>query len=189
MASTVIVEADHRRRTVPASWPAAAGAFVGGAAGLIGVGIDAAAVVGPVVGALGVAVARSDLRQRRIPDRLLVVGAMCAAAAAAVVELLDGRRPAMSMLMGAAVAALPLLVAHLVSPAGIGFGDVKYAAVTGALLGVIALSLGALAVAIACAVAIVGVGTRRWPRSSIPYGTCLAGSAVVCMVMARWWPT
>lgn len=188
MASTVIVEGDHRRRTVPASWPIAAGGLAGGAAGLLGVGVDAAAVAGPVLGALGVAAARSDVRQRRIPDRLLAVGVLCAAAVAAAVEVLDGRRPAMSMLMGAAVAALPLLAVHLVSPAGLGFGDVKYAAVTGALLGVIAISLGAFAIAIACALAIIGVVTRRWPRKSIPFGACLAVSAVLCVAVARWWP-
>ena len=42
----------------------------------------------------------------------------------------------MAALAGAAVLAVPLLLVHLVSPAGLGFGDVKYGALIGAGVGV-----------------------------------------------------
>ncbi len=187
MASTAVATSNDRHRSEPTMWPIAAGGLVGGAAGLIGIGPHGAALVGPVLGALGVAAARTDLRHRRIPDRLVTIGALCAAVVAGTVEVLDGRRPGVTMLIGAGIAALPLLAVHLVTPAGIGFGDVKYAAVTGALLGAANLGLGSVAVALACLFAIGGVAAGWWPRTSIPFGACLAVSALLCLLTGRWW--
>ena len=102
------------------------------------------------------------------------------------IELVDGRRPAFDMLLGATIASLPLLVVHLVTPTGLGFGDVKHAAVAGGLLGIVAVGSGGLAVAAACVLALVGVAARMWPRQSIPFGACLAVSAVASLALVGW---
>lgn len=78
----------------------------------------------------------------------------------------------------------PLLAAHLVAPAELGFGDVKVAAVLGGALG---LTLSPMAVAAALVVALgaassAGVRTRR---GTVALGPCLAFGAVVALMGAR----
>ena len=58
-----------------------------------------------------------------------------------------------SSLVGAALLGGPLLVTHLVSPAGMGFGDVKAGAVAGAALGLIDPQLAVLALVLGLAAA------------------------------------
>jgi leader peptidase (prepilin peptidase)/N-methyltransferase len=63
---------------------------------------------------------------------------------------------------GAAAMALPVLALHLVSPASMGFGDVKAAAVLGAAVGTVDWRLGAVALCLAAfSGAGVGLLTRR----------------------------
>lgn len=164
---------------------AIAGGAIGGAAGLGG-GDAWHVLVGLILGVLGALVAVADVRERRIPDRLLTAGAAAAVVVVIAVELVDGRRPAFDMLLGAAIASLPLLVVHLVTPTGLGFGDVKLAAVAGGLLGIVAVGSGGLAVAAACVLALVGAAVRMWPRQSIPFGACLAVSAVASLALVGW---
>lgn len=70
-----------------------------------------------------------DLRQRRLPNWLTLPGAVAVPAIAAWA----GRGTA--ALAGAAVLAGVYLLVHLVSPAGLGAGDVKLAVGLGALTG------------------------------------------------------
>lgn len=187
---SLIAETNVRRQGLATDlrgWPLFLGALVGTAAGLIGVGWHAAAVVGPILGVLGAAVAQVDLRHRRIPDRYLVGGSLVAIGVAAFVEIVGDLRPAMAMVAGACWAAVPLLVVHLVAPAGIGFGDVKFAAVVGALLGVVEANLAALAVVGACVLAIVGCVARLWPRRSIPFAVCLTLASIGSLVIGPAW--
>lgn len=183
--------ASHGRRSSvrAATIGVAVGVAVGLPAGLFGAGMHAAAVVGPVLGVFGVLVAVTDVRERRIPDRLVAAAAVAAVVVALAVELVDGRQPGFNMVLGSAVAGLPLLVVHVVLPAGVGFGDVKFAVVVGALLGAISPGLGGLAVATACLVAVAGAVLLWWPRSSIPFGACLAVTSLGGLAAGHWWAT
>ena len=73
---------------------------------------------------LGVA-AGVDLRSMRIPNSLLVIAALFGAVAA------DVTNAGLGPLAGAGIAAVPLLLIHLLDPGAIGFGDVKFAAASG----------------------------------------------------------
>jgi leader peptidase (prepilin peptidase)/N-methyltransferase len=162
------------------------GALLGLIAAVVGVGWQPTAVVGPVLGVLGALAAEADLRTRRIPDRLIVAGWVAAAALAVVAELTDGTLPALSMVVSASMAAMPLLIVHLVEPAQVGFGDVKLCAAVGALLGVLSWTLGAIAVFSAMLLALVGILLRLWPSRSIPFAACLAVAGVGFLAVGRW---
>ena len=151
---------------------------VAGAVSFAGVPI----VVGPVVAVSGLLAAVSDVRYRRIPDRIVVGTAAAAAVLAVWVELLDHVRPATGMLAGAVVAAGPLLLVHLIVPAGVGFGDVKYAAALGGVLGIVGWGAAATMVFVACLLTLVGAVVRPGWRTSAPFGACLAAGALLAVV-------
>ena len=117
-----------------------------------------------------------DIRTRRLPDRLLARAAVMVLAVAAY------RLGDVSVLMaaGAAAFALPLLLAHLVDPAGLGFGDVKLALVLGALVGVIDWRLAPLALGLACLSALAWAALKR--VRSLPFGPPLVGGAAVAFL-------
>ena len=162
--------------------------LLGSGAALVGVGLQPTLVVGPVLGGLGALVAEADLRSRRVPDRLILIGVLAAIVIAVLAEVTMGDRPSLSMAIGALTTSLPLLIVHVVAPAQAGFGDVKLSALIGALLGVISWSLGGLALFSGMVLALVGVVFRWWPSRSIPFAACLAMTAVGCLAIARWVP-
>ena len=161
---------------------------VGALLAVVGVGVDLRVLAGPVVAVVGWLVAVADLRCRRVPDRWVLCGLVAAAVLAVSMELVGGERPGGRMLLGAAFAALPLLVVHLARPAGMGFGDVKFAAVVGALLGVVNPQLALLALASACLLAVAGTAVRAWRAGSIPFALCLAAAATLCLAVGDRWP-
>ena len=74
-----------------------------------------------------------DARVSRLPDRVVVVGAVVFGAALVVLAVIEGRgRRPLGALVGAAVLGVPFAVLHLASPAGFGLGDVKYGVLVGA---------------------------------------------------------
>lgn len=81
------------------------------------------------VGSWLLALSVVDLRRHRLPNVLTLPGA----AAVLTVAALTGHGPA--ALTGALALALGYLVVHLLSPAGMGAGDVKLAVGVGALTG------------------------------------------------------
>ncbi len=141
--------------------------------------------MGITVGSVGVTVTLVDIRERRIPDEIVLAGFVAAVAIVVVVSVTSGQVVG-SALAGAAAAGLPLLVVHLVDPNGLGFGDVKLGAVLGALLGIVAWVLGLLLLAAAPVVALVGVALVRPWRRSIPFGACLAVGALLVLAAAGW---
>lgn len=167
----------------------------------LGARFGASTVLVPML-ALGaglVAVSAVDLELLRIPDRITfpTIGICAVTMVIASVE-----RSATGALRGALVGAvayfLLLLVAHLVSPRGMGFGDVKLALLMGMVLGWLGwdpeqtvvgpLQLVFRALVLGCVFGVVfGVGhqliTRK--RGEFPFGPSLAlGCLVVVLSVA-----
>ena len=118
-----------------------------------------------------------DIRERRLPDRWVAFAAGVLAAATWAAWVFGQFVDVSSMLLGAAAMAGPILVLHLVSPASMGFGDVKAAVVLGAAIGSVdwELAVGALTLAAGIAATIGIVGRIRM----IPFGPFLVmGSAI-----------
>jgi leader peptidase (prepilin peptidase)/N-methyltransferase len=118
-----------------------------------------------IAASLGVAAAAAavDLRSGRLPDRIVALSAAPAVVAiAAAVIGGDGAGTVPAVLAGIVLFAGPLLAVHLVAPAAMGFGDVKQAAVLGAVLGLVDPRSTLVALCIATAgTAAVGLAARR----------------------------
>ncbi len=87
-------------------------------------------------GAVAAAAATEDARRRRLPNvhvALIVLTGLGGFALAA--RQGDEAMPLPSMMIGTAVFAGPWLISHLISPASIGFGDIKFSAALGLYLG------------------------------------------------------
>jgi leader peptidase (prepilin peptidase)/N-methyltransferase len=152
-----------------------------------------------VLGAALVAVSFVDLEHLRIPDRLTFP------ALAVAVPLIVGvsiERGATDALGGAGVGAAAyfaiLFVAHLVSPRGMGFGDVKLALLLGLYLGWVGyrddetvagpLQYVFYALMLACLLGIAfGLAHRAitHDRTGFPFGPTLA---LGCVVVLLWVP-
>jgi leader peptidase (prepilin peptidase)/N-methyltransferase len=129
-----------------------------------------------------------DLRERILPDRILLPSIVVALALLAVGAAAEGEPGRiLAALAGAALYAAILLVLHLVSPAGLGFGDVKLGLLLGLYLGVVgigqvvwALLLGSfLGLLIAVPVAV----RARDRRAAIPFGPALAAGTVLTLAV------
>jgi leader peptidase (prepilin peptidase) / N-methyltransferase len=122
----------------------------------------------------------TDLTTRRIPNRLVVLGATAVVVAALATGTFR------SALIGAVVTATPLLAIYLVSPRLLGGGDVKLAAVTGAGLGVVSPALGVIALTVAVIVLLAVSSIRR--VSSLPMAPGFAVGALVALFLSdRGW--
>ncbi|MDP5185444.1 A24 family peptidase [Blastococcus sp. BMG 814] len=138
-----------------------------------------------VVTGAGVLLALVDLRHRLLPNR---VTGPAVAATAALLLVAAAAQGTWDQLLRAGSAAAVLfcgfLVMALISPAGLGMGDVKLAALIGLPLGWLgwdAVLLGAVAgFVVQAAVALVLLLTRRvGRRSELPFGPAmLAGAAL-----------
>jgi len=133
--------------------------------------------LGLVFDTMLVAVTLTDLEQRIIPNKILLVSAIAGAAIAAVAD--PGSLPERAI--AAAAAGGLLFLAALAYPRGMGLGDVKLAATMGLFLGrnvapaiLVALLAGSL-VGLAM-IAREGVGARK---KAIPFGPFLALGGVV----------
>ncbi len=91
--------------------------------------------------------------------------------------------------LGVAIFAGPWLASYLISPASIGFGDVKYGAGLGLYLGlpgpVVAVHALALATAAGALVALVSLAARG-RREPLPFGPALLMGTVTALAFA--WP-
>jgi leader peptidase (prepilin peptidase)/N-methyltransferase len=121
-----------------------------------------------------------DAVEHRLPNRLVALAALPVVAAVAVSWSADVARDALA---GALVVAVPLLVAHLVAPTGMGFGDVKAGAVLGAALGLLDVQLAVFALVLG-----LGAGAAwglTWRARSIPLGPALVVGALAALTAAR----
>lgn len=150
-------------------WLGATSVAVAGALSLALVGLGAAAMV--------------DLAERRLPNRLLLVAAAPVLVVTVAAVAVNGRSAAIGAVLGVGLCAGPLFAAHLVSPAGIGFGDVKAAAVLGGALGLgspVVATAALLSSLLLAAVAAL-VGRQR----DVPLGPWLIAGTAVAIVAAR----
>ena len=121
-----------------------------------------------------------DIRERRLPNRLTVPGAIVILL---VSTAMDRGGPA---LMGAGALAGLYLVVHLVAPTGMGAGDVKLAAGVGGLTGAFGYDVWVLAAIAAplftAAIACVAVVGRSKP--TVPHGPSMCLASVAAAMLA-----
>jgi leader peptidase (prepilin peptidase) / N-methyltransferase len=123
-----------------------------------------------------------DIRERRLPNRLTVPGAVgvlvCATAAGHGVPALAGA----ATLFGI------YLVLHLIAPAGMGAGDVKLAIGIGALTGAFGIDVWSLAaIGAPLVTAIWGVVSRfANPERTVPHGPSMCVTAAAATALAVW---
>lgn len=130
-------------------------------------------------GVLGL-LAAGDLRRGIIPNRLVYP----ALGVALAVSLFRGDVPLVTAVAGMAVASLPFLLLFIAAPGSIGGGDVKMAALVGAIVGFPAAMDALIAAVIVGGLAAVVVALRGHGQSgsTIPYGPFLAGGALLTML-------
>lgn len=149
------------------------------------VGADAVLPAFLAVTAVGTAVAIVDLREKRIPNRMLLVAAPVLAALLVAGALLRGEPERLvGVLAGAAAMFVLYFVIALVAPAAMGMGDVKLAALLGAALGAMGLTgwlvglLAAFLIGGVVAVVALVAGRVGW-RGSIPFGPWMVAGTLV----------
>ncbi|MGO1582553.1 MAG: prepilin peptidase [Actinomycetaceae bacterium] len=146
------------------------------------------ALAGAWLAGVGILLAVTDQRTHRLPDKLLVGGAVVVVPLLVVSALVGGTPEVLlRAVMGAVVPAGVLYVVALVSPGGVGLGDVKLLLLTGVWLGYLstaAATLGpVLGIVVGGLVSLVAVVTRRADlRSHVPLGPSL----VVGTGLATW---
>jgi leader peptidase (prepilin peptidase)/N-methyltransferase len=134
-----------------------------------------------VVGVVLALAALVDLREHRLPNRLLS-GAMTAAMTGVVCTLDAGHIVRAGL--GGLLAGGLLLVVHL--SRGVGMGDVKMAAVVGVSTGAVTLTAAPLAVAVAAlAAAAYGVWSRR-QRMALGPALWFGWAIAIAMTTAGW---
>jgi leader peptidase (prepilin peptidase) / N-methyltransferase len=123
-----------------------------------------------------------DLKRRIIPNLITGPGALLALLAGLALD--PGGEP--NRLLWAAIAGGFLLIAALVSPSGMGMGDVKMLGVMGLLLGP-AVVIALLAALLGNIFGAVVVSTRRGVRSAlkshVPFGPYLALGGIVAALV------
>ena len=134
---------------------------------------------------LAVVLTITDLQHKRLPNAILLPGGVVLAALLILGALAEDRP---GRLLGSVVAAAVLfalfLLAAVVSPAGMGMGDVKLAGVLGLALGLAGLSATLLAVLLAFSLhavisVVLLVARRAGRRTALPFGPpLLVGTAV-----------
>lgn len=123
-----------------------------------------------------------DVLVRRLPNRLVGGAALVGGVAGAVSLAIGVELRVLDGLIGAVAMAAPLLLVHLISPASMGFGDVKAALVFGAALGLIDPLLPVVALAVGSfGAAVHGLVTRS---KTIAFGPGLLGGVVLVMIVA-----
>lgn len=159
--------------------------------GLLGmrVGVDLRLVAFLALVAGGVAISIVDLREKRIPNRMLLVTAPTVAALLAAALLVAGDPGGLLRVLAGSAAMFGLYFGiALLAPSAMGMGDVKFAALLGGALGAAGLTAWLVglfaAFLIGGLVAIVALVAGRvgW-RGSIPFGPWMVAGTVVGLAL------
>jgi len=121
-----------------------------------------------------------DIRERRLPDRLVTFAAGVFATGTWIAWLSGQPFDVSTIFFGALVMAGPILALHLLSPGSMGFGDVKAAVVLGAALGSVDWHLAVVGLTVASGLgAAIGIGRRS---RTIPFGPFLVIGSAIALV-------
>jgi leader peptidase (prepilin peptidase) / N-methyltransferase len=143
--------------------------------------------------AVGLLLGVVDLREKLLPNRVLLPGIAGTALLLTLAAAVDDAWPALLRAGVAAAACFAvLLVMALIAPAGLGMGDVKLAALLGLVLGwlgwdavLLGLFLGFVLQAVA---GLVLLASRRAGRSTeLPFGPALLGGALLTGLVTGDW--
>jgi leader peptidase (prepilin peptidase) / N-methyltransferase len=143
-----------------------------------------AVLLAPFLGLL-VGISAIDLRYYKIPNRLIYPAVLISAAFVVVGDLAGAPLSATGGGVGTLVYGVGLLIVALISPMGMGMGDVKLAGLIGLVLGAVELAL--VAVAAGAGILLGGVGAivalllGAGRKTRIPYGPFMAGGAVLAV--------
>jgi leader peptidase (prepilin peptidase) / N-methyltransferase len=147
-----------------------------------------AVLLAPFAG-LMVALSVIDIRHRRIPNRLVYPAFVIAAAVIIAGDVAGGGLDTLDAGIGLVAYGLGLMVIALISPKGMGMGDVKLAGLIGLVLGSIGLDLVAVAagmgILLGGAGAVVALLSGAGRKSAIPFGPFLASGAVIAVFVGR----
>ena len=188
----VDVPTGWRGRAVGAPWAELAGAL-SVAAVVLRFGASAQLPAWLWFVAVGLLLALVDLREQLLPNRVLVPGVLGALVLLAVTAGVGGDWPDLRRAVLAGLAAFGVLLAMaLVSPSGMGMGDVKLAGLLGLYLGwlgwpvvLAGFLLGFLAQAV---LGLVLLAARRvGRRAQLPFGPALLAGALVAALLAGDW--
>ena len=170
-------------RALPRSWRLAVGicSAVLAAAFLVRFGLSGRALIDAAVATVLLLLTAIDLQRRLIPN-VIVLPAIVVVLIAQIALFPDRT---LEWLLASFGAALFFFVPLLIYPAGMGMGDVKLAALIGAVLGwsVAVAILGALLAGAVFAVAVLvreGMSARK---KAIPYGPFIAFGGIVVMLL------
>jgi leader peptidase (prepilin peptidase) / N-methyltransferase len=123
-----------------------------------------------------------DESRRQMPDALVLLALVPTAMAAAILTLQGSSTAVPGIGSGAIAWGLPMLLVHLIAPAGLGFGDVKAASVIGATVG---LTQPAAAASAGFVLAVAAAVTaRRSARGDLAFGPWLALGAVAMLAVS-----
>jgi leader peptidase (prepilin peptidase)/N-methyltransferase len=126
-----------------------------------------------------VALAWVDLRERRLPNAIVVP----LGAAAIVLRAAFERHALVEILVAGAIAFIAFLALAVATRGGLGMGDVKLAAAEGLLVGKVAVEALLLGVVLGGLAAALLLATRRaGRRTTYAYGPYLALGAVIAIL-------
>jgi leader peptidase (prepilin peptidase)/N-methyltransferase len=131
------------------------------------------------------AVSLIDIRHRIVPNRIVYPSVVVALLAIGVLDLAGRGLGIVHGLIGLALFGGVLFVVALVSPKGMGMGDVKLAALIGLVAGSVSLSRVGVAAGAAIllggvgAIVALAVGMDR--KSALPFGPYLAAGAAIAL--------
>jgi leader peptidase (prepilin peptidase)/N-methyltransferase len=140
-----------------------------------------------------VTVSAIDLRVRRLPDIIVLPTLAATVVAMAAVSVARGEgAPMERALLGAVLYFGLLFIPHLISPRGMGFGDVKLSAILGLAVGWLAPSgTGLISLVFSAAVlgmvlgVVLGLVFRAGWRSPFPLGPTLVLGAVIVVLFSE----
>ncbi len=141
-----------------------------------------------VFAALLLAISAIDLERYIVPNRLVAVGLALGVPLLGLASAIEGEwRPMVTALVGGAAAFAALLVLNLISPRGMGMGDVKLASVLGLHLGWLGGRYVALGLFLGFVLGAVGgilliVVRVRTRKDHVPFAPFLAGGALVAVL-------
>jgi leader peptidase (prepilin peptidase)/N-methyltransferase len=181
----------HCRQPSPLAWrPLVLAAVCAAVLGLFAARLGADAALAPfaLFGLALVAVSAVDLEHLIIPNRIVYPAALVVGPLLVVSSAVDGRFGSLWRAgLAAALAFVAFLAVHLAVPHGMGFGDVRLAALIGGATGWLGLGHAFVAFfaafVLGAALGLVVMAVRRSGRKTrIPFGPFMAAGAVVSVV-------